>query len=79
MWVAAAMLVLALGSGFVYFTRKSKLQPVRVRPAQQKERLITELARLDDDFENGKIAEESYHRQRAEKKALLVRLMRQQR
>jgi hypothetical protein len=44
-------------------------------PRAQERRLLDELARLDDDFEGGKVAEETYRRVRAQKKAQLVRLM----
>jgi len=46
--------------------------------ADRRQRLIDELAALDDDFEAGKIPEADYRRQRQEKKARLLALTRQE-
>jgi len=40
-----------------------------------KQRLLAELAQLDDDFEGGRIADEVYRRLRTERKAQLAELM----
>lgn len=42
---------------------------------RKRQRLLVELARLDDDFEAGKIAEDNYRRQRQDVKARLIELM----
>ncbi len=56
-----------------------RLRPVlsrmTARPRAQERKLLDELAHLDDDFEGGKIVEETYRRARAQKKAQLLRLM----
>ena len=76
-WAALALIVLVAGSGFVYRLRKRRLQPASPEdsPNQVRQRLLVELAHLDDDFEAGKMPEESYRRLRAERKAQLVELM----
>ncbi len=43
--------------------------------SRKRQRLLVELARLDDDFEAGKIAEDNYRRQRQDVKARLIELM----
>ena len=39
------------------------------------EKLLAEIAALDDEFESGNISQESYEEQRAEKKAQLIELL----
>ncbi len=75
LWVLLALA--ALGSGFALFYLRSRrrLHPVRVSYARQEESLLAELARLDDEFEDGRITEEAYRRVRTQKKAKLARLM----
>ena len=75
---ALALVVLVVGSGFVYLLRKRRLQPVspEYNPDQIRQRLLVEIAQLDDDFESGRIPEEAYRRSRAERKSQLVKLMR---
>ena len=75
MWVLLVLVLLGAGFTFFYVRRRQRLQPVRVSPARQSEELLAELARLDDNFEGGKISEEAYRKARAQKKAQLVRLM----
>ncbi|MBI4285537.1 MAG: hypothetical protein HY670_06510 [Chloroflexi bacterium] len=80
--VVAAVAVVAVavvGGGF--YTLRRRRQPVRVpeSPARMKQRLMTEIARLDDHFESGQIAEEEYRKLRAQKKAQLVVLLRKSR
>lgn len=76
-WVLLTLLVLIAGFIAINRTRKRKLQPVSLEdgPDRKRQRLIVELAQLDDDFEGGKIAEEAYHRLRAAKKSQLVELI----
>ncbi|MBM2824490.1 MAG: hypothetical protein HW402_154 [Dehalococcoidales bacterium] len=77
LWVILPLAILAGAAGLVYMLRKRPFQPAMVQDdsAQGKEGLLLEMARLDDDFESGKIAEPDYRRLRAEKKAQLVKLM----
>ena len=86
-WVAGALIVMIVGAGLAYrkFKGKSKAQPVKVgnKPApraaegidQREQKLLAELARLDDNFAAGSIQEEAYRAQRASKKAQLVKLL----
>ncbi len=77
LWVFLALAV--LGGAFVLnrLLRGRRPQPVRVKDSheQKKQRLLVEIAQLDDDFENGKISEEVYRKLRTEKKARLIALM----
>ena len=41
----------------------------------QKQRLLIEMARIDDDFENGRIEEVAYKELRAEKRERILALM----
>ena len=76
-WVALALIVLTCGLSFVYLLRRKKVQPVSPEDSldQRRQRLLIELAELDDDFEGGKIPEEVYRRLRAERKSQLLALM----
>ena len=82
-WVAAALLLMAVSSGLAYWRikNKHKAQPVRVESFSKEQddlrerKLLAELAKLDDDFDAGRIQEEAYRAQRAAKKAQLVKLM----
>lgn len=77
LWVVLILVVLGTGFGFVYLMRKRRLQPVSSEDSldQKRQRLLIELAHLDDNFEGGKVQEEVYRRLRAEKKSQLVVLM----
>jgi hypothetical protein len=77
LWAALVLAVLVGGSGFFYFLRQRRLQPVspEYNPEEMRQRLLVELAQLDDDFEGGRIPEEAYRRLRAERKSQLVKLM----
>ena len=74
-WVASVLIVLSGGFGLNYLLRQRRLQPVKVSGNAQKQRLLVGLARIDDDFENGKIEEGAYKELRAEKKEQLMALM----
>lgn len=76
-WVVVFLIVLVAGFSFFYLRRKGKLQPVRSGDnlEQKRQRLLAELAKLDDDFEGGQISEESYQKLRVAAKAQLVRLI----
>ncbi len=77
LWVVLAVVALGFGFGFVLFRRNKKVQPVRVESnlEQQKQKLLVEIARLDDTFESGSMSQKAYKRMRAEKKAQLLSLM----
>ncbi len=68
------------GGGVAYLVLKKRggkrLQSVRPAKShkQRQQRLLLELARLDDDFEAGKTPEENYRRLRQAKKAKLLKL-----
>ncbi|MFQ5996781.1 MAG: hypothetical protein ACE5KP_04065 [Dehalococcoidales bacterium] len=76
-WVVLALITLTGGFGFVYLLRKRRLQTVSSERNLEQiyQGKLAELAQLDDDFEDGKIDEASYHRLRAEKKSQLMVLM----
>lgn len=76
-WVILMVVVLTGGFGLVALMRKRKLQPVSAEESlnQIRQRLLIELAHLDDSFEQGKISEVDYRKWRAEKKSCLVALI----
>ena len=76
-WVALTLIVLAGGFGFGYLLRRRRVQPVSPEDSldQGRQRLLIELAQLDDDFDEGKIPEEAYRKLRNEMKAQLVELI----
>ena len=90
-WLVPTLLALMGATGVLYWLRRRQPQPVRARAgagagagaapraaanvAQRKQKLLMEMARLDDDFEAGRVAEDVYRRSRAQKKAELVGLM----
>ncbi|MBI4295669.1 MAG: hypothetical protein HY667_00985 [Chloroflexi bacterium] len=82
-WMGGALAVLAGGFFVAYQRRTRKAEPVAVASAgppeassRKRQRLLSDIARLDDEFEAGLISQEVYKKQRAEKKAQLVELMR---
>ncbi|MFQ6122004.1 MAG: carboxypeptidase-like regulatory domain-containing protein [Dehalococcoidales bacterium] len=76
-WVTLTLVALVGGFSFIYFLRKRRLQSVIPDGSleQRKQRLLIELARLDDDFEGGKITEDVYRKLRVTKKAQLLELI----
>ncbi|MBI2853159.1 MAG: hypothetical protein HYX84_08720 [Chloroflexi bacterium] len=78
-WVAGALILLTAGSAVVYRRSRTKpqSQPVRIDndSEQRQEKLLLELAQLDDDFAAGRTPEAAYQKQRAMKKAQLVKLI----
>jgi|TARA_B100000315_G_C14561971_1_gene580975 hypothetical protein len=78
LWVTLTLVLLSGGFGlFYYLLRKKRPQQVRSvgNLSQRRQRLLVELAKLDDDFDVGKIQGKSYHRLRSVKKARLIQLM----
>jgi len=76
-WVIIGAFVAGIGLAVVYMMRRGKPQPGSSEPRanQEQARLLIELAGLDDDFDDGKIAEDDYRKLRAEKKAQIAALM----
>lgn len=73
-WLAFILAIPVIGFLFVFALRRRKLGVV-VPPGheeQSDQEALTELAQLDDDFEDGKIDEEVYRRLRAKKKSQLM-------
>ncbi len=72
-----ALIITAGGFVSVYLLRRKKVQVAGVEEslAHQKQNLLVELVKLDDDFNSDKIAEGTYNKLRKDKKAQLVRLM----
>ncbi len=77
LWVVLAVVALVFGFGIVLFRRNKQAQPVRVGSSleQQKQKLLVEIARLDDTFESGGMSQTAYKKMRTEKKAQLLLLM----
>ncbi len=61
-----------------YWRRRRKARRVTVTTGDEgiagRERLLEEIARLDDAFEKGDISEEDYSRERSQMKARLVEI-----
>ncbi len=76
-WVVLTLAALGAGFAFVYWLRRGRPQPAGTEGGleQRRQGLLAELARLDDDFEDGKISEEAYRKLRTARKAQLVELM----
>jgi len=74
-WWALGFVLLAVAAVIAYprFRKRNALQPVAVL-VSERERLIRQIAKLDDDFEAGRIPEGTYTRLRSEKKAHLAGL-----
>ncbi|MDO8491204.1 MAG: hypothetical protein Q7T04_04225 [Dehalococcoidia bacterium] len=72
--IVALGVLAALGSaGFLWKRRRTQPAPrVSQTGAEQGQILLSELARLDDEFESGKISEQDYTSLRAAKKAQLI-------
>ena len=79
-WVLLALVVIISGFTFVFLIRKKKPVPVSNEDdiSLRKQRLLAELADLDDDFENGRISEKDPDQLRVEENAQLMALMRKQ-
>jgi hypothetical protein len=76
-WIGAILVVGVAGAvAAVYLSRRKKPAPVSAREDDKENRLLAEIAQLDDDFEGGRIAEESYRAIRSEKKTELAEVMR---
>lgn len=76
-WALVTLVVLGGGFGVSRTMRKKqRLAPapvaVAASPEQLRRQLLTELARLDDDFEAGRVPQGAYQKKRAAKKAQLV-------
>ena len=61
------LIVLVSGFGFSYLLGRKRFQPVGREDSldRRRQRLLVEIAQLDDDFEDGKISEEVYRRMRS--------------
>lgn len=75
-WIVPVLAVLGVAFGLIYVKRR------RIQPASRegdlagvKQKLLIELAKLDDDFDSGKIDESDYRKLREKKKALLAEIM----
>ncbi len=81
-WTAMALIGLVV-LGFGYPLIRKRLRPASAETiaseeslGQRRQRLLSEIAQLDDEFEGGKISQEAYQRTRSERKAQLVELIR---
>ncbi len=80
-WQGIVILVAAHAAGLgalTYWRRRRKARRVAVTAGDEgiagREKLLEELARLDDAFERGDISEEDYSRERSQMKARLVEI-----
>jgi hypothetical protein len=76
--VVLALVILGGGLSFGYRWKKKRVQPVILEDSidQRRQRLLIELAHLDDDFDDGKIKEDAYRSLRNETKVKLAELIR---
>lgn len=76
-WLALVLILLAVGFGLGYPLARKRFRPAMPEGSldQRRQRLLVDIAQLDDDFEGGKIAEEVYRRRRSESKAQLIELI----
>jgi hypothetical protein len=74
LWIGLGVIVVGLGLLGLYFVRRKKPVAVSAPAGQDEERLLAAIADLDDDFDNGKMAEGPYRAARAKLKAELVEL-----
>ena len=82
LWLPAVLIPIVAASAIGFaFLRKRRSQAIRPEPAEstnndlERQRLLLEIAHLDDAFEQGNILETEYQQLRKEKKAELIRLM----
>jgi hypothetical protein len=77
LWVGAAIVVaVGIVAALTVVRRKRAVPATVTRDEDEEGRLLAEIAQLDDDFEAGKIGEESYLKVRAEMKTGLAEVMR---
>ncbi len=74
LWIGVAVIIVGLALLGLYLVRRRRPAPAPVAAGDDEERLLAAMADLDDDFENGKIAEGPYRAARAKIKAELVEL-----
>ncbi len=76
-WVLLALAVIVAGFIFVFLIRKKKPIPVSNDDdlSLRKQRLLAELADLDEDFEDGRISKKDHDQLRTEKKAELIEMI----
>ncbi|MFC1964257.1 hypothetical protein ACFLV1_02625, partial [Chloroflexota bacterium] len=76
-WLVLVLMIVILTGGAGYLLLKKRAPPTRVAGVAEgnQQELLQEIARLDDEFENGAIGEEDYRTTREKKKQQLVNLM----
>ncbi|RJQ37366.1 MAG: hypothetical protein C4555_06530 [Dehalococcoidia bacterium] len=79
LWLVVVLLVAAGGVAGYLVLRKRLSRAKASGHGETAEARLRELAQLDDDFEDGKISEEDYHRLRSEKKRQIAELLQRQR
>lgn len=80
LWIIVAVLILGI-IVYVFKRKRAVSVPSAVLSVEgdiepQRQRLLREIAQLDDEFEQGSINEDIYRQRRSEKKAQLLELMR---
>lgn len=76
-WWAVGFVMVAVAAVIAYprFRKRNTLQAIPVT-VSEREKLIKQIARLDDDFEEGRIPEGTYKRLRSQKKTHLMEISR---
>jgi len=76
-WAWLALIPLAVGAGLIFIRKRNPRAVAAVTPDSNttKDKLLAEIAELDDGFEEGQIAEEEYSRLRTQKKRQLMKLV----
>jgi hypothetical protein len=72
LWVLVTLVV--LGGAFALLLRRSSNRGPITVPDNKEQQLLNEIARLDDEFEDGLIDEESYHLERGTLKTRIMRM-----
>jgi len=72
LWVLVTLIV--LGGGLAFFLRRGGRRMAPEARGGQEEQLLSQIARLDDEFEAGEIDEEDYRLKRSRLKNSLVRM-----
>lgn len=75
-WLGIGLTVAALAFGVAYPLLRRRRAPVLVSAQGDRDKLLAEVAQLDDSFEAGQIAEDEYKRLRSTKMARLMALSR---
>ena len=68
------MVLVVLGGAFALLLRRGGSRAPAAVPDNKEQQLLNEIARLDDEFEDGLIDEESYRLERGALKTRIIRM-----